>query len=106
MSVDALLALRKKIDTVLNQKTAKMRKQLEQLDVGGGKLSVRKAAGGRSGRGRKVAPKYRDPDDPSNVWAGRGVVPRWMTAKIKAGATRDDFLIDSSGSRKTRVAKL
>jgi DNA-binding protein H-NS len=107
MSVDALLALRDRIGTVLTEKTAEIRKQLQRLDFGGGTSSGRKAAGGRPRKGAKIAPKYRDPDDPVNVWAGRGAVPRWMAAKLKAGAKREDFLIDASGAprRKKRAAK-
>jgi hypothetical protein len=41
--------------------------------------------------GRKIAPKYRD--KAGNTWSGRGAQPRWMTAAIRAGAKRDDFLI-------------
>jgi DNA-binding protein H-NS len=104
MSIEALLALRDKVGTALAEKTAEIRKQIQRLDFG--TPAGRKSAGGRSGS-RKIAPKYRDPDDPENVWAGRGAVPRWMAAKIKTGAKRDDFLIGASGSptRKRRTAK-
>jgi H-NS histone family len=27
-----------------------------------------------------VAPKYRNPENPSEAWAGRGLKPRWLTA--------------------------
>ena len=50
---------------------------------------------GKSGKGKrsKVSIKYRDPKNPANTWTGRGRTPRWMTAAIKAGKARDDFLI-------------
>jgi hypothetical protein len=107
MSVDALLALRDNIGTALAEKTAEIRKQLQRLDFGGGTSSARRGAGGRPRKGGKIPPKYRDPDNPANVWAGRGAVPRWMAAKIKSGAKREDFLIDSSGvpKRKKRTVK-
>lgn len=41
----------------------------------------------------KVAPKYRNPDNPNETWTGRGRQPRWMTAFTDAGRNRDDFLI-------------
>lgn len=41
----------------------------------------------------KVAPKYRNPADPSQTWAGRGQPPRWLAAELKAGKKVDDFLI-------------
>ena len=43
-------------------------------------------------KGRKVAPKYRDPAT-GETWAGRGARPRWLVAKIRAGKKPEDFLI-------------
>ncbi|OWQ78079.1 H-NS family nucleoid-associated regulatory protein [Stenotrophomonas maltophilia] len=53
----------------------------------------------RSGRkvakpaGNKVAPKYRNPSDPSETWTGRGRQPRWMAALVAEGSEPEDFLI-------------
>lgn len=44
-------------------------------------------------KGRKVKPKYRNPRNRSETWAGRGRTPLWMAALIKKGKKRDDFLI-------------
>jgi DNA-binding protein H-NS len=49
--------------------------------------------GGRGGKGRKVAAKYANPDDPSETWTGRGRKPRWLAAKLKDGDKIDKFLI-------------
>ena len=46
-------------------------------------------------KGRRVAPKYRTPKNRSETWAGRGAMPRWMAAQIKAGKKREDFAIKS-----------
>jgi len=43
--------------------------------------------------GSKVPAKYRNPSNPSEVWSGRGMTPRWMAAYLRQGKTRDDFLI-------------
>lgn len=43
--------------------------------------------------GRKVLPKYHDPDNPMAVWSGRGMQPKWVRAKLEAGSTLDDLLI-------------
>ena len=40
-----------------------------------------------------VAVKYRDPKNPENAWTGRGRPPRWLAAAMKAGKSRDDFLL-------------
>jgi DNA-binding protein H-NS len=41
-----------------------------------------------------VLPKFRNPSDPSETWAGRGKQPRWLVSQLKAGKKADDFLID------------
>ena len=43
-------------------------------------------------KGRKVAPKYRDPDT-GDTWSGRGRKPRWLEAKIEAGYTLEDLKV-------------
>src|SRR5262245_34214576 len=55
------------------------------------------SSGKRSaGDGRAtVAPKYRNPNNPSQTWAGRGVKPRWMQALIAQGSTMEEFRIES-----------
>jgi len=49
---------------------------------------------GRGGKGRTVAAKYANPDDPTQTWSGRGRQPKWLVAKIKAGNRIDRFLIN------------
>jgi DNA-binding protein H-NS len=49
--------------------------------------------GGRGGKGRKVAAKYANPDNPSETWTGRGRKPRWLSAKLKDGDRIEKFLI-------------
>lgn len=34
------------------------------------------------GRTGKVAPKYRNPDDPDTTWSGRGRKPKWVEAHL------------------------
>ena len=41
----------------------------------------------------KVEPKYRNPANPQETWAGRGKPPRWMAAEIAKGKKIEDFLI-------------
>jgi len=44
-------------------------------------------------KGKKVAAKYCNPNDPSQTWTGRGVSPKWMQALIEAGHEKSEFLI-------------
>jgi DNA-binding protein H-NS len=41
----------------------------------------------------RVFPKYRNPDQPSETWSGRGKQPRWLTAALKAGHKVEEFVI-------------
>jgi DNA-binding protein H-NS len=41
----------------------------------------------------KVPPKYCNPKDRSETWAGRGKQPRWLTAQLRSGKNLGDFLI-------------
>ena len=44
---------------------------------------------------RKVAPKYKDPQSGA-TWSGRGLTPKWLVEKEKAGAKREEFLIKAA----------
>ena len=41
----------------------------------------------------KVEPKYRNPRNPSETWAGRGKTPRWVVELLATGASLDEFRI-------------
>ena len=41
----------------------------------------------------KVAPKFRNPNDPSETWSGRGKPPRWVVELLAAGRTLDEIRI-------------
>jgi DNA-binding protein H-NS len=92
MDVNALLKLRADIDSQLTARRQQLEKQLSRLGPGQGRRG-----GVSSLKGRKAPIKYRDKS--GNVWAGRGAQPRWLTAAIKAGAKRDDFLVDKSARK-------
>ncbi|MDX2159374.1 MAG: H-NS histone family protein [Hyphomicrobiaceae bacterium] len=50
--------------------------------------------GGRSVKaGGKVPVKYRNRDNPTDTWTGRGRQPKWLVAALKKGAKLDDFAI-------------
>jgi len=42
--------------------------------------------------------KYRDPDNPANVWSGRGRLARWLQEKVDAGRNKEDFRVQSEGA--------
>jgi len=48
---------------------------------------ARKATGGI------VPAKYRNPNDSTKTWTGRGMTPKWLQALIAEGRNKDEFLI-------------
>lgn len=44
-------------------------------------------------KGNKVEPKYRNPGNPAETWAGRGMPPKWLSAQLAQGRKLEDFLI-------------
>ena len=41
----------------------------------------------------KVLPKYRNPENRSETWAGRGKQPLWLRAQLRSGRKMTDFVI-------------
>ncbi len=41
----------------------------------------------------KVAPKYRNPDNPTETWSGRGRKPRWFEEALARGLSAEAMLI-------------
>jgi DNA-binding protein H-NS len=111
MKIDALIGLKGRIDAVLASKVSDERRALESELA---KLTRFESGGARSksvGRGvrGKVAPKYRNPENPSETWAGRGLKPRWLAAAIKSGKKLDDFSISGAmkdGAKKPRKKRV
>jgi len=57
-------------------------------------IAINEVFGGKTGgKGGKVAVKYRNRDNPSETWTGRGRQPKWLAAAIKKGAKLSDFAI-------------
>ena len=86
------LKVRKARAGVHERSRAEVRKKAEALITGAG-FKVSDIFGGRGGKGRTVAAKYANPDDPSETWTGRGRKPNWLVAKLGKGAKMDDFAV-------------
>lgn len=97
------------IEKVRAKVTALLRKEgltLQDLMKGGASAAAapraaKKARGAGKGKGgvagRKVAPKYRNPNNPQETWTGRGINPRWMTELLAKGMTKEQMLIPTGG---------
>ena len=105
MPIAKLQALRSQVEAAITAKVTERRRELETelsklAGLGGRGKASKSARGDRRG---PVAPKYRNPENPAETWAGRGLKPRWLTAAIKEGKDLDDFLI--AGAHKGSAAK-
>lgn len=91
MSVDELWELHQAVITELARKMAaertKLELRLQRLGVAGnGILTARRPY-------PLVRPKYRNPKNRRETWAGRGKRPRWLAAQLQSGKELSDFLI-------------
>jgi DNA-binding protein H-NS len=93
MSVDDLWKLHESVVAELSHKMAAERAMLEDRLRKLGS-TVKSPALKRERRPYpKVLPKYRNPENRSETWAGRGKQPRWLRAQLRSGNKLDDFLI-------------
>jgi DNA-binding protein H-NS len=93
MSIDKLVKLRDQVEAALASKVTEQRRSLESELSKLGRFEGRAGRVGRGGARGAVAPKYRNPDDPSETWAGRGLKPRWLAAALKEGKKIENFAI-------------
>lgn len=76
---------------IARERIVKVREKLMALAKAEG-FTIEELFGGRRTR-RPAAPKYRNPNDHSQVWSGRGKRPRWFSAALGAGKKEKDLLI-------------
>lgn len=106
MSLEKLSKLKDQVDAALVAKVADERHTLEARLGALSRINNGSARRGRAVmRGGAVAPKYRNPDNPGETWAGRGLKPRWLTAALKAGHKIEDFLIAAVQGKAPRGRK-
>lgn len=90
----------KQIEMLKSKAEEQRRKELRQvIDEINGKIAEfglrptdLKFPGGRRGKRRAAAAKYRNPST-GETWSGRGRAPRWLLDAEKRGTSRDQFLI-------------
>src|SRR6185312_15648485 len=101
MSIDEMWQLHEEISAVLSvrltsekreleKRLAQLRREKEMRQTES--ADVRSAPRERR-KYPRVFPKYRNPDEPSETWSGRGKQPRWLTAALKTGHKIEEFVI-------------
>jgi len=103
MSVDEMWRLHEKIGQVLSVRLTSEKRELEkrlaQLRRENEMHAAPTEASGVSRERRKyprVYPKYRNPNEPSETWSGRGKQPRWLVAALKTGHRIEEFMISKA----------
>jgi DNA-binding protein H-NS len=104
MSIEKLVALKDQVEAALSSKVLEQRRALESELSKLGRFQGGKTSKSARGYGT-IAPKYRNPQNPIETWAGRGLKPRWLTAAIKSGKNVEDFLIAGSKANGRKAAK-
>ena len=92
MSSDDLWSLHVEVTQLLQQRIQHEKLQLEE------RLKLLRAPGLERRPYPPVPPIYRNPDQPSETWAGRGRQPRWLVAQLKSGRRVEDFRIKKAAN--------
>jgi len=99
MSTEKLWALHQKLAATLAVKLAAEKKMLEKRLNLLTKARVEQTVKAAERRPYPpVFPKFRNPEEPSQTWAGRGKQPRWLTLQLRSGKQIDDFRIQSAAA--------
>ena len=114
LTIDELWQLHEEVGCVLSEKLTAEKRGLEErlakLSGGSfeqarnrhGALNVRERRVGRR-KYPPVLPKFQNPNDPSETWAGRGKQPRWLVSQLKTGKKINDFLIDRAKRKRANI---
>jgi DNA-binding protein H-NS len=96
MSVDELWEIYEEISKLLEAKIRAEKKMLELRLI-----DLQPAKTDRPNGHRPyppVVPKFANPDDPSQVWSGRGKQPQWVKEKLASGLALEDLSIGRGSS--------
>ncbi len=97
LSLKDLKQLRKDVDAeITNFKDRERRALLEEVEAFARDrgLTPAELAGLLGKRTRRpAAPKYANPNDPTQTWTGRGRRPLWVVAAMAEGKSLDDIAI-------------
>ncbi len=91
MTIGELWDARAEVDAILKAKLtaekSELEKRLAKLQPAPETVRARRPY-------PKVLPKYRNPANKSETWAGRGKQPRWVRKQLRSGKRMDDLRID------------
>ncbi len=96
LSLKELLELRTRVEKAIvtsqERERTNLRAKFESMASEAG-FGLSELFGSRSTKGKPVAAKYMNPDNPGETWSGRGRKPKWLVAKLDKGKKITDFTI-------------
>ena len=75
-----------------NEAIAKVRALMDEYGLTAADLSARRGPKPSTGKGGKVAAKYRNTVT-GDSWSGRGLQPKWLKAALASGRKLGDFAL-------------
>jgi DNA-binding protein H-NS len=112
LSVDEMWQLHEEISRVLSvrltsekreleKRLAQLRREKDMRESEAAEARPLKNAAPARRKYPRVFPKYRNPQEPSETWSGRGKQPRWLAAALKTGHTIEEFAIGAESKKNT-----
>ena len=87
------LKVQKAISLAKERERSEVKMKIAALAEDSG-FSVSELFGGKGTKGKSTGvAKYKNPDNHSETWTGRGRKPNWLLAKLHKGAKTSDFEI-------------
>ena len=97
MAFVELLVAKGKIETEIELRSARERSRLVEavgkLRIAAVKSATTLGARPHALKGKKLPPRYRNPKNRKETWAGRGHRPRWLVAALKGGKKLEAFAV-------------
>lgn len=89
MTLNELLKVKTKIESAIFLRIDRERKDLTKamvrVEAASEKNARRmKTLGRKPRKARKLPIRFRNPENPEETWAGRGLRPRWLVAALKS----------------------
>lgn len=91
--LDLEIRVRKAIQAARDRERHEAKQELQALAEKRGFTLNELVGGARGTKGTKVAVKFRNKDNPSDTWTGRGRQPKWLAAMLKKGHKLQEFAV-------------
>ena len=89
---DLIVRAEQRKNALAEERAAKVRERIVATAKAEG-FSIEQLFGSGKNRKRAIAPKFRNPAPPYEIWSGRGRRPGWYLEALKAGKKEKDLLV-------------